>query len=109
MKVTGTRSVWVTNPTLLLRLNPEKVEAFLDGVTFLGAERDDMKDYGWVKVGMATVTCTVERSHSDLMQDGATAVREAITKHDAESQRKRTELEQALHKFLAVGWEGDAL
>lgn len=104
MNVKGTLTAWLSNPAQLLTLNPEEPLSFLNDLQ-LTMPSLSMEDVGWVRVGTVAMDCTVDRSHKELMQAGADAIRSAIRQHDAEAEAKRTQLNEALQKFLAIGWQ----
>lgn len=106
MKVSSTLQVWVSSPGTLLNLDPENGAAFCACVLLLAGDHPDMTDMGWVRIGDADIVITITRTHQELMAAGAEATALALSKHNAEAEKRRVELEGLRHKFLAIGWGG---
>lgn len=106
MIVKHTAGLWLSNPAAALELDPDAPKAFFDRITLTADRNLKMEDHGWVKLGHAEVAMHVTLSHKDLQVGALDACRDALQKMDAEHERKRQVMLQAINKLSSIGWDG---
>lgn len=105
MKVKAFRDVYLSNPTQALRLDLEDGQKFLQQAELVSPDLD-MTDCGWVKIGSAEILITIEVTPQKMAVDCAAALRGKLKELDAEHEKKRRIMEEAIGKFLSLGWSG---
>ncbi len=107
MIVNCVRGLWLSNPAAALTLNPDNPAEFFQQVVVSGEPEDTgMETYGWVKLGTTTVGMRIELSHKDILNGSLKACQQKLAEMDAEHQRKRMVMQEAISKLQSIGWSG---
>lgn len=102
-QITSTATAWIpTHETIrLLEQEPDRVI----GDLAYAHPSQDMTTSGWISIGTAEITVTVN-DHEALLKTQINALREAQRAIEAEASAKSTRIEQQIQSLLAIVYEG---
>lgn len=110
MKVHAKSQIWLSNPTQALKLDMENGQAFVDQVVLShyckdGSKPCDMTSLGWVHIGEAELTCTITKRPEEIALASVQALQAKLAEKDAEHEKLRNGLLEAISKFQALTYE----
>lgn len=98
---TGTTKAWITSTSSWDMERLKDSERVCDFTYHDG----DMTDYGWVEVGTAEVTVTLNVAHKDIVNSQVATLRKQANSIRAEAEVKASNLENQIKNLLAITYE----
>lgn len=110
MKIHAKSQIWLSNPTQALKLDMENGQVFADQVVLCHYQKDgsqpcDMTSYGWVHIGEAELTYTLTKRSEEIALASVQALQAKLAEQDAEHEKLRNGLLEAISKFQALTYE----
>lgn len=107
-QLTCTRSAWLTEPVNLVKIDRSDAGSIHEYSYYL-PENADYSGYGWVKLGTAQITITLEDNEEELTRKSVEALNAAIEKIEEEHDKKVQVLKEAISKLQCIGYSKPAV
>ena len=98
---TGTTKAWVTGSSIWDMEQAKDSQRVSD----FSYHDGDMTEYGWVEVGTAEITVTLNVAHKDIVNSQVATLRKQVESIRAESQSKVNRIEDQIKNLLAITYE----